>query len=151
MAKAGLDVGEAVVLVGRRAQRLGQHGVAGDPQRQLAAAGHEGQAVDADQITEIEVEQALHALGAKLVNAGLELDPARTVLEVQERHLALPAARGQPPGHPVADVGLVPGLQVVVGRPDVGDRLDPAELVRERVDPRLAERAQLAPARGEQV
>jgi hypothetical protein len=40
----------------------------------------------------------------------------------------------------VADVGLVAGLQVLVSRPDRGDRLDPSELVRERVDPRLAER-----------
>ena len=38
----------------------------------------------------------------------LQLDPPGAVVEVQERHPALPAARGEPPGDAVARLGLRP-------------------------------------------
>ena len=59
VAVARLDVGEAVVLVGRRAQRLRQQRPAVDAQRQLAAARAEGRALDADQVAEVEVDEPL--------------------------------------------------------------------------------------------
>ena len=61
VAEAGLDVGQPVVLLGRRAQRLGQQLVALELQRELAAAGAEDRAVGADQVAEVEREQALAA------------------------------------------------------------------------------------------
>ena len=54
---AGLDVAQPVVLVGRRAQRLGEDLKAIDAQRQLAAAAAQRRAVDADQIAEVERAQ----------------------------------------------------------------------------------------------
>ena len=54
LAEAGVDVGEAVPLVGQRAQRLGQELEAVDLDRQLALAGRHHGAVDADPVAEVE-------------------------------------------------------------------------------------------------
>ena len=66
-------------------------------------------AVDADDVAEVELEQQVHALLAEHVALGLQLDAARAVVEVQERHPALAAPRVQPPREPVARLGLRPG------------------------------------------
>ena len=87
----------------------------------------------------------------ELVDARLELDPAGSVDQVQERHLALAAARRQPTGDPVRDVGLVARRQVGVRGPDRRHRLDPVELVRERVDAGRPQRLELLAAGGEDV
>jgi hypothetical protein len=81
----------------------------------------------------------LHRLVAELVDARLELDATRAVDQVQERHLPLPAARGQTPGDAVCGLGLLARLQRGVGRANRGDRLYSVELVRERVDSRSPE------------
>ena len=149
MAEARLDVGQAVVLLGRRAQRLGEQREARHPQRQLAAARAERRAVDADQVAEVEPEQPLHPLRAELVDPRLELDAPGAVDEVEEGHLALTAASGQATGDAVALGGLLAGRQPRVGGPHRGDRLDSVELVRERVDARGAQRLELAAAGGQ--
>ncbi len=149
--EAGLDVLEAVVLLGRGPERLRQQRVVIDPQRQLTAAGAEGDPVDADQIAEIERDQALHPLGAEHVGPRLELNPARAVDEVEERHLALAAAAGDAAGHTVSGVRLLSLGQVGVRGPNRGDRLNTGELVRERLDPGRAQRLQLLSPRGEDV
>ena len=64
-------------------------------------------AVDADQVAEIERQQPLHPLLAEDVGTRLQLDSAGAVDEVEERHLALAAARGEPPGDAVARLGLL--------------------------------------------
>ena len=79
------------------------------------------------------------------VGARMELHPARAVDEVEERRLALSAARGQAPGDPGAVPGLLAGGQVLVRRLDVRDRLHAREGVRERVDAGGAELLELAP------
>ena len=66
-------------------------------------------AVDADEVAEVELEQARHQLLAEHVDARLQLDAARAVDEVEEGHLALPAAGGEAPGDAVARVGLLAG------------------------------------------
>ena len=109
MAVARLDVGEAVVLVGRRAQRLGEQREVVELERELAAARAEDGAVGAEQVAEVEVEQARHPLLAEHVDARVQLHPARAVDEVEERGLALAAARGEPAGDARAVVGLLPG------------------------------------------
>ena len=134
MAVAGLDVSETVVLVRRRSQRLGQQRKGVDAQRELSAARHERGAVDADEVAEVKGEQAVHRLGAEHVEAGLKLDAARAILEIQERHLALAAPCRQTPGDAVRDLGLLARRQPLVGGAHRRDRLDPAELVRERLD-----------------
>ena len=54
LAEAGVDVGEAVPLVGQRAQRLGQEPEAVDLDRELALAGRHHGPVDADPVAEVE-------------------------------------------------------------------------------------------------
>ena len=134
VAMAGLDIGEPVVLVGRRAQRLGQQRKAVDAQRQLAAARDERGAVDPDEIPEVQRQQAFHLLGAQHVDLRLQLDASRAVLEVQEGHLALAPPGGEAPRYAMGDLGLLARLQAFVGGADGRDRLDPVELMRERVD-----------------
>ena len=150
-AVARLDVLEAVELLRRRAQGLREQRPVLDAQRQLAAARHEGDAVDADEVAQVEAEQALHRLGAEDVGARLQLDAPAAVDEVQERHLALAAAGGEAPGDAVARLGLRTGLQAVVGRADVRDRLDPRVGVRERLDAVRAQALELLPPDGEQL
>ena len=117
LAVAGLDVLEAVVLLRRRAQRLGQQRPVLDLERQLAAAGAEDGAVDADQVAEVERDEPVERLLAEHVRARLQLDAPDAVDEVEERHLALAAPRGQPAGDAHAVVGLLAGLEALVAAP----------------------------------
>jgi hypothetical protein len=145
VAVARLDVGEAVVLVGRRAQRLREQREAVDRERQLAAPRAEHGPVRADQVAEVEVEQLRHGLLAEHVHARVELHLARAVDDVEERRLALAAAGGEPARDARAHAGLLPVGELFVRRLDVGDPLDAGEGVRERVDPGGAELLELAP------
>ena len=115
-AVARLDVLQAVVLLGRRAQRLREHGEALDPQRHLAALRAHRGAVDADDVAEVDLrQQALVLLGPEHVRARLQLQPAGAVDEVEEGHLALAAAGGETPGDAVCDVRLLAVLELRVG------------------------------------
>ena len=67
VAQARLGVGQPGVLVGRRAQRLGQQLPVVDLDRQLAAAGLEDRAVDAQQVAEVERDQRVERLLAEHV------------------------------------------------------------------------------------
>ncbi len=127
MAVAGLDVGQSVVLVRRRAQGLGEDLEALDAQRDLAVAAADGAAVDADQITQIERGQPGEELGAEDVDAGMELELAGPVDEVQEGRLAGPTAGGDAPGDAVVLVGFLARLEVLVGGQDRGRRLGTGE------------------------
>ena len=108
MAEARLDVLQAVELVGRRAQALGEHREVLDAQAQLAAARAEREAVDADRCRRgrASSRRSIRS-GAEDVGLGLQLDAPRAVVEVEERHLALAAARVQAPGDAVALVGVL--------------------------------------------
>ena len=123
-----------------------------DAQRELAAARHERGAVDADRGRRGRGdEQAVHRLGAEHVDAGLELDAARAVVEIQERHLALAAARRQTPGDAVRDLGLLARRQPLVGGAHRRDRLDPANSCGNGSTPAARSALELAPAVGENV
>ena len=98
VAVAGLDVGEAVVLVGRRAQRLGEQLEPRELQGELARAGLHDRPVDADQVAEVEVEQAREGVVAEDVDPRHQLHAPRAVDEVEERGLALAAAGGEAAG-----------------------------------------------------
>ena len=54
LAEPGVGVGQAVPLVGQRAQRLGEQLEAVDLHRQLAGAGRHHRAVDADPVAAVE-------------------------------------------------------------------------------------------------
>ena len=107
MAVAQLDVLEPVELVGRRAQALREQRPAVDPQRELAALGREDGPVGADDVAEVQPDQALERLLAEDVRPGVELDRPERVDEVEERGLAVAAPGGEPAGDPVAVVGLL--------------------------------------------
>ena len=137
-AEAGLGVLEAVELVGRRPQALGEQAPAVDRQRELAAApGRHRGALDADDVAEVEVDQQLVGLGPEQVLARVQLDLAAAVAEVEEAGLAVAAAGADATGDAVARLGLDPRRQALVRGPHLGDVLAPGELMRERLDPRL--------------
>ncbi len=151
-AEALLDVLQAVVLVRRRAQRLGQHGDSLDAQRQLAATRAEDDAVDADEVAEVELEQALHDLLAR-------------------GRRAWPAAAGGPSGRPGPGTPSCPGRGARAGARRCGDGprsrrrppgprgrrgpsaigVDAREGVRERVDAVGAQPLELGAPDGEQL
>src|SRR5437763_2247006 len=140
-----------MVLLGRRSQGFGEHRVRRDAQRQLPPPGGERNAVDADQITEVEAEQALEALLPELVDARLKLDPAGAVDQVQEGHAALAAPGAKPAGDPVRTGGLIAGLEPAVRIAHRHDRLDPFEAVWERIDACGPQRLELRPPRREKL
>jgi len=88
---------------------------------------------------------------AEDVDARLELEPARAVDEVEKRHPALPAARGQATGDAVADIGLLAVGEICVGSEEFGDRLDASERVREGIDSVGAQTVELRAPDGQQV
>jgi hypothetical protein len=57
----------------------------------------------------------------------------------------------QPAGDPVGRVGVGSGLEIAVGRAQLGDRRDARVDVRERLDAVRAEALELRPPDGEQV
>ena len=151
LAEARLGVGEPVVLLGRRAQRLGQHGDVLEAQRQLAAAGAEDDAVDPDQVAEVERDEPVEGLAAEHVDARVQLQAPRAVDEVEEGGLALPAAGGDPAGDAGVRVGLLAGSKLGERRDDLGDRPHAAEGVREGLDALGAQGLELAPPGRQQL
>ena len=61
LAEAGVDVGEAVPLVGQRPQRLGEQRELAHLDRELALLGLHHRALDADPVAEVEVVEARRA------------------------------------------------------------------------------------------
>ena len=82
--------------------------------------------------------QELERLLAEQVLAGVELDLAAAVAEVEEGGLAVAAAADDPAGDAMAGLGLDARRQPLVRGAHLGDVLAFVEPVRERVDARLA-------------
>src|SRR3954447_388547 len=130
VAIARLDVLEPVELVRRRAQRLCQQLPAGHAQRQLAAAALEDEAVDAEQVAEVQRSERLEGLVAEVVALGVQLDLPRAVDQVDEGRATHAAPLGEPAADAVGRVGqLLARLDAVVRRADAGDRRDAGERV----------------------
>ena len=115
LAVAHLGVRQAVVLLRRRAQRLGQQRPVVDLHRQLAPAGLEDGAVGADQVAEVERDQPVQRLLAEHIGARVQLDAPGAVDQIEERHLALAAARGEAAGDPHPVVRLLAGFESSCG------------------------------------
>src|SRR5215218_4714988 len=146
MAVPKLRVLEAVELVRRRAKALGQERPTGEPERELAAPGLEGDAVDADDVAEVEAGEALVLGGAQHVRPGVKLDPAGAVGEVDERRLSVAAPRDDSTGDAVVVVRLLTAAERVVRGVHRGD-VDPAlEVGRERIDAARAQALELLAA-----
>ncbi len=151
VAVARLDVAQAVVLVGRRAQGLAEQLEVLHAQRDLTVAAAHRAAVDAQQVAEVKREQQVQALAPEHVQARVQLELAGAVDQVQERGPTGPAARGEPAGDAVALVGFLTGRQVLVGREDRVDRLDVRERVGEGGVVAVAQPLSLLPALGDQL
>ena len=139
-------------MLGRRTQALREQPPAVDRQRELAAAaGRERRPLDADDVADVEVDEQPVGLGAEQVLAGVELDLAGAVAEVEEAGLAVAAAADDPARDPVPGVGLDPRRQALVGGAHLGDVLAFVEAVRERLDAALAQALELLPPVAEDV
>jgi len=79
------------------------------------------------------------------------LQSAGAVDDVEEGHLALAAAGGEPAGDAVRDVGLLAVGERCVGGQHGGRRPDAGELVREGVDAVGAQPVELRAPDGEQL
>ncbi len=90
-------------------------------------------------------------LGAEHVGARLQLQAARAVDEVEERHLALAAASREAAGDAMRDPRLLAVGERCVRGQHVGRRLDAGELVREGVDAVGAQLVELGAPDGEQL
>ena len=105
LAEAGVGVGQAVPLVGQRAQRLGEQLEAVDLDRQLAGARRHDRAVDADPVAAVE-----------LLDRG---EPVVADDGLRDEQLDLGAALGDRGEHELAGVALehdAPGDADLVGR-----------------------------------
>ena len=71
---------------------------------------------------------------AEQVGASVQLDPPGSVVEVDERRLAVAAAGMDATGDAVGEIGLLAIGEVVVRAVDALDRDDARELVWERLD-----------------
>ena len=149
---AGLDILEAVELAGRRPQALRQQSPAVDRQRQLTAApGRQSRPLDPDDVADVEVDEQLEGLGPEQVLAGVQLDLAAAVAEVEEGRLAVAAAGDDAAGNAVAGVGFGAGGEPLVSGAHLRDLLPFAELMRERLDARVPQPLQLLAAVAEDV
>ncbi len=147
LAVARLDVGDPVEEVGRVAQRLRQQHALADADRQLAAFGHMEDAVDADQIADVEFLDPPEGLLAELVATRVGLDRAADVADVEEGGLAVAALAGHPAPDAVGEllVLTLPQLRRVVRRVDLLDPGPAFERVRVGIDPGLAQALDLRP------
>ena len=152
LAVADLAVGEAVELLGQRAQGLGEHRELRRRDGELAAARAQHRARGAQDVAEVEVGEKRPALVAQHVVAAEELDGAAHVLEHDEGGLALLAQRADAAGDAhhvlgvlaICELGVL-GLQLAgVGRDLGGDGIR----VHARIDEGLAARAAHAPLVG---
>ena len=83
-----------------------------DGERQLSALGDVDEAVDADDVADVEAEDAVVGLLPERVHAHDDLDRAGQVAHVQERRLAVPAPGDQPAGDLVAQLRMLALLEL---------------------------------------
>ena len=102
----GLDVGEAVVGVRQRPLVLRERHELVHRERRLSPARAQRAPDGADDVAEIDVERL-----AEIVGPAEQLNPARPVDQVEERHLPHVAARHHPSRDPADTRRLVPGLE----------------------------------------
>ena len=135
-------------LVRQRPQRLGQELELAHLEADLAPAGPEHLATNADDVTEVEVVEQPHAGLAERVLAGVELDLAAAVDQVGKGNLALaPMARDAAGNRHRPKPRLSPAVGLLLGclerRHRVGGEVAAVEAERERLDARRAQRLEL--------
>ena len=93
-----LGIGQALVLLRRRLDALGEEMEVRGEDGQLADVRPLQLAVDADQVAQIELLGKLPVLFADLVHADGDLNPAGPVVQFEEPQLALAPLQHDPPG-----------------------------------------------------
>ncbi len=125
LAVAEFGVFEAVVLVGQGEHGLGEEGEVRDVDGELAGAGAEEVAADADVVAEVEQLVEGEGVLADVVLADVDLEALAALLELGEAGLALNADGHDAAGDADLDGGgrgiRVFGVHLVVGRADLGD------------------------------
>ena len=143
LTESGVGVGEAVPLLGQRADRLREQGEPGDPDRELAPSGGHHRAVDAHPVAAVEVVEGAVDLLAHDVGAHEELDVAVTILEGREAQLALRSEQHDPAGEAHAVLGLGARWEVGVGGADLTGGVRALEPHRVGLDPGAAQVVEL--------
>ena len=138
---AQLDIGQPVILLGKRAQRLGQHRQMLGVDGQLAARRAPHEPLDADQIADIEQLQQRQVVGAQIVLVRENLDFSRGVVQVDE-HAAV-ADRADAARDADALAGLGAGRRVGVAPVEFGGLVLARKADRIRVDAHTAQRFEL--------
>ncbi len=133
---AGLDILQAVPLLGQRQVALGQEHHAARPDAQLAGAGPEQVPFDADVIAEIEQLEDLEVQFRQRVLANVDLHPLEAVGQPQEAGLAEVANRQDTAGGDRLDlVGLERlGGAIAMVRRQAGNRMRAVESPRVHVN-----------------
>ena len=140
---AGLDVLQAVALLGRRAERLGQQGPRFDRQRELAAPSAEHPSFTADDVAQVEIGERAEGLLAQAVDAPVDLQVVPAVTKGEKGRLAVLAPAHHPAGDAEAVLGLFARGQVTVGGDDLAGRRPRLVAARVRVDTRRPETVDL--------
>ena len=152
VAVAGLDVLEAVELVGRRPQALGEQRQRSIAQRELAAPGRQRRPLDADDVAEVEVDERARRLRRRARPRGRAAGSGRCRRRGRGSRLAVAAAgrrSARRPGGATRSRSPAPSPSCAARTSAISSRS--GELVRERLDPGLAQPLELLPPVGENV
>ncbi len=126
LAIAQLHILEAVILLRQREHGLGEEGDGVNVHRELAGAGAEEIAGDADVVAEVEQLVKLKGLLAYCVEPHIDLEPLAALLELREAGLALGAD-----GHDASGDGDIDALGLeLLGGPAVELRAQRGDLMR---------------------
>ena len=149
----GVDVAEAVPLLGEGPQRLREQLERGDLHRQLAAFGAQHAALGTDPVAAVELVEAVVGVGPDRGVGHEQLDAPGPVAQGGERELALPSDEQEPARHPHRVAGLGARLEAVPVLVHLRRGVGPVEAHRVRVGARGAQRVELgeppAPLLGE--
>ncbi len=148
LAIAQLDIGEAVVLLGQRPQGFGQHRNRRSVDRQFAARGAADEALDPDQVADIEQPNGCQPLRVEVVAVAEDLDLARGVVQVDE-HAAV-ADCTDAPGNADALARLRARRQSRMPAFELCRLLGAGKCVRVRVDPERLQSVELGKTGGSQ-
>lgn len=151
LAIARLHVREAVELLGKRLERLGQEPDECGVEGELAGLGPERGAADADDVADIEGFERIERIVAHRILAYVDLHPALPVLDLDERGLAEGAARDDAARNGKTAGIILNGIHSAIGLPEIGRRMVGLEVIRVGIDPRFPEGVDLAPSLEQQL
>src|SRR6185437_10505044 len=141
LAVAQLDIGEAVEFLRQRQQRLGQHRHLAAVDRELAARRAADDALDADEIAQIQELHESELLGREMVLVAEDLDLAARIVEIDE-HAAV-ADRADAPRDRDAILRFGTRGETGIARLQLLRRCRDGEAIGIRIDAHRAQRFEL--------